>query len=69
MNADGSNIHNLTNNAAEDTLPCWSPDGSKIAFSSSRDGNSDIYTMNADGSNVNRLTNNPSLELECTWGP
>lgn len=38
---------------AEATL---SADGKKIVFTSSRDGDLDIYTMNADGSNVRRLT-------------
>ena len=33
-------------------------DGSKIAFSSSRDGNYEIYVMNADGSGQTRLTIN-----------
>jgi len=38
---------------AESTL---SPDGKKIVFTSSRDGDLEIYTMNADGSNPKRLT-------------
>ncbi len=47
----------LTSNAAQDRKPDWSPSGTKIAFSSNRDGTSFIYTMNADGSGVVRLTN------------
>ena len=43
-----------------DFYPSFSPDGSKIAFSSDRDGNYEIYVMNADGSNQTRLTNNPA---------
>ncbi len=39
---------------AESTL---SGDGKKIVFTSSRDGDLDLYTMNADGSGVQRLTN------------
>jgi uncharacterized protein YjdB len=34
-----------------------SPDGSRIAFVSTRDGNPEIYLMDADGSNVARVTN------------
>ena len=41
-------------------FPAWSPDGSKIAFESGRDGNLEIYVMNADGSGQTRLTNNAS---------
>ncbi|NIV12097.1 MAG: hypothetical protein GWN62_12730, partial [Aliifodinibius sp.] len=36
--------------------PSWSPDGSKLVYSSNRDGNWEIYVINADGSNARRLT-------------
>ena len=42
---------------AHDYSPAWSPDGTKIAFVSERDGNPEIYVMNADGSNQTRITN------------
>ena len=44
MNADGSNVRRLTNNAATDTMPSFSPDGKQIAFVSTRDGDHEIYT-------------------------
>ena len=42
-----------------DAAPRWSPDGTRIAFKSTRAGNGrwDVYVMNADGSKVTRLTN------------
>ena len=69
MNADGSNPVNLTNNPAMDSLPAFSPDGTKIAFASDRDGNNEIYVMNADGSNQTRLTNNPAVDYEPAFSP
>ena len=64
MNIDGSEQVNLTNNPAEDDYPSFSPDGSKIAFTSDRDGNLEIYTMNVDGSEQANLTNNPAVDIE-----
>jgi TolB protein len=40
----------------------------KIAFSSDRDGNSEIYVMDADGSNPTNLTNDPADDLAPNWG-
>ena len=57
MEADGSNQTNLTNNPAVDNFPAWSPDGSKIAFTSTRPPlGGGIYVMNANGSGLTRLT-------------
>jgi TolB protein len=69
MNADGSNQTRLTNNPASDGWPCFSPDGTKIAFESLRDGDPEIYVMNADGSNQTRITNNPAYDGHPSWGP
>jgi dipeptidyl aminopeptidase/acylaminoacyl peptidase/DNA-binding winged helix-turn-helix (wHTH) protein len=59
----------LTNNNALDAGATWSPDGSRIAFSSNGDGKSEIYLMNTDGSNVKRLTNNLSDDYGPKWSP
>jgi Tol biopolymer transport system component len=41
----------------------------KIAFTSDRDGNSEIYTINPDGSDLVRLTNNAGVDSYPTWSP
>ena len=70
MNADGSNQVNLTNNPALDAAPVWSPDGSRVAFASDRDGgNRNIWVMNADGSGLVKLTNFSGGAGYPTWSP
>ena len=54
---------------SSDLAPSWSPNATKIAFSSARDGNHDIYVMNADGSNRTRLTDNSAIDLNPSWSP
>ena len=44
-------------------LPAWSPDGTKLAFTSNRDGNPEIYVMNKDGSGLRRMTNSPAIDV------
>jgi hypothetical protein len=49
--------------------PAWSPDGSKIAFASDRDGSLELYVMNADGSNLTQLTHNEGFTGTPAWSP
>ncbi len=69
MDADGTNIKKLTSNSAYDGSPDWSPDGSKITFTSDKDGDYEIYVMNADGTNVKQLTKNTVHDLHSAWSP
>ena len=71
MNADGSNRRQITDNRSSDIGPCWSPDGSKIAFSHNVDGkwNDEIYVMNADGTHPTRLTDHPASDGDPSWSP
>ncbi|MCB8988156.1 MAG: PD40 domain-containing protein [Ardenticatenaceae bacterium] len=69
MNADGTNVLNLTNHLANDEMAVWSPDGQKIAFVSNRNGNDELYVMNADGTNVTRTTYSAAREIAPKWSP
>ncbi|MDP6548834.1 MAG: hypothetical protein QF659_02020, partial [Dehalococcoidia bacterium] len=64
---NGDNLTRLTNSSAQDYDPAWSPDGTKIAFKSYRDGPAELYVMNTDGSNIVRLTSNASYEAAPSW--
>lgn len=52
-----------------DTRPRYSPDGSKIVFQSTRNGQADIYVMNIDGTAQTRLTTNPAADTAPAWSP
>ena len=54
---------------AYDNFPAWSSDGTRIAFTSKRDGNQEIYIMNVDGSDQTRLTDNPADDRSSSWSP
>ena len=83
MDTDGKNQRRLTNSLRDDRSPSWSPDGQRIAFTSSGKNRSGvgghppivvgelphIYVMDADGKNQQRLTNNPFAEWEPSWAP
>ena len=62
---DGSELKQLTDSGNYDAEATISSDGSKIVFTSMRDGDLDIYVMDADGRNVKRLTQ----ELGYDGGP
>lgn len=49
--------------------PTWSPDGTRIAFSSARNGNYEIYMMPVDGSELKQLTTTEWAEAEPAWSP
>ena len=59
----------LTSNPTNDFAPAWSPDGRRIAFTSRRSGNYDLYVINADGSGVRRLTTDPGFDGFPSWSP
>ena len=69
VNADGSGMVQLTDDQGDDSDPAWSPDGSKLAFASRRDGMDDIFVVNTDGTGLRRITNDSFVEAEPTWSP
>jgi Tol biopolymer transport system component len=70
MNSDGSDRTRLTEGQSGFlAAPSWSPDGSKIAFVSDREGNPDIWVMDSDGTNLVNLTKNTAKDHSPAWSP
>lgn len=70
MRSDGSQLRNLTNSPANDSAPTWYSVGGLfgfgtedwIAFTSTRDGNQEIYRVRPNGTGLTNLTNNPAQD-------
>lgn len=67
----GHNQHNVTNDPGHDNFaPAWSPDGTKIVFTSTRDsGQGEIYTIDPSGGNLVRITNDSFGDEEPAYSP
>lgn len=74
-NPDLTAEHQITDGTFDNALATWSPDGTRLAFSSTRDDTagtgavSDIFVMNADGSGVTKLTTSANWSEAPAWSP
>jgi len=59
----------LTDAPGEDRSPAWSPDGTRIVFTSRRDNNWDIYLLETSSGEVRRLTDHPDYDGAPSWSP
>ncbi len=59
---DGSDLQRLTDNPGYDAEATVSRDGSRIVFTSLRDGDVNIFSMNSDGSDLTQLTDEPGYD-------
>jgi hypothetical protein len=69
MDTNGKNQRLLTDFGGSNSSPDWSPDGSKIAFQSSLEGDLDIFTISPDGTKLVNLTQSPSSDYSPAWSP
>lgn len=74
-NPDGTDEQRLTNTAAGELFPAFSPDGTRIAYASAGGASPadmtrwDIYVMYSDGSGITRLTDNEAYDSYPKWSP
>ena len=68
MQPGGFNAASLTSDSS-DTAPAWSPDGTQIAFASTRTDNWELYLVEIATGQETRLTDHPAVDLAPTWSP
>src|ERR1051325_7434656 len=64
---EGGDAKRLTNGVGTETDPCFSPDGTMIAFTGEYDGNTDVYVVPAAGGVPKRLTYHPGADVVVGW--
>lgn len=62
-------VRPLAKSSGRNDWPAVSPDGRRVAFGSSRDGNFEIYAGGLDGENLRRLTKRPGVDMRPAWSP
>ena len=65
----GGQARRLTSTAGVELNPSFSPDGSKIAFTATVAGNTDVYIVATAGGDPKRLTYHPSVDRVRGWSP
>jgi Tol biopolymer transport system component len=70
MNADGTDVRQLTQNTLHDEGPVWAPDGTRVAYTSGADNlNGDVWVMDADGTNQQQLMAQLGRDESPDWQP
>ncbi len=66
---DSSVVARIPGTSLRDTSPAFSPNGRRIAFTSNRQGESEIYVMDANGTQPQELTFRPWADDDPAWSP
>jgi Tol biopolymer transport system component/formylglycine-generating enzyme required for sulfatase activity len=69
MNADGSQVRQLTTGTFDDRIPSWSPDGEKIAYQSNDGGDYEIFVYTLGNGHIRQVTNNSCNDYNPVWSP
>jgi Tol biopolymer transport system component len=71
VNGDGTGLVRLTADVYDD-FPAWSPDGTQVAFLSTRENRRSfpaVYVMNSDGTGIHRVSDEYDFQGRPTWSP
>jgi tricorn protease len=69
VSKEGGSAFRLTSSPGEESFPRFSPDGSKVAYSASYDGNVDVFVVPSSGGEPTRLTFHPMADRVVGWTP
>lgn len=69
MDFDGANAYSVSHNSSENILPSWSPDGSRIAYTSFMRTNPDLYIGPAGGGRPTRISAQRGMNTGASWSP
>lgn len=69
LNVATGEVRALTSDLAWNLDGAWSPDATRIAFQSTRDGHDDIFTMDRSGRHIQRLTDGRGFNEYPAWSP
>lgn len=66
---DGTRAQNITASASEEYHPAWSSDGTRLLFTSDREGNAEIYSLELSSNGLRRLTFNAAQDDHAEFSP
>ena len=69
VSRSGGTARRLTSTPSLEIDPCFSPDGSQIAFTATTAGNTDVYVVPTAGGDPKRLTYHPGIDRARGWSP
>lgn len=69
MNADGSNVQTVVTGGKNDGIswPCWSPDGSRLAFAATLGSSSGVWVVNRNGTGLTRIVSLSHSASSLDW--
>ena len=66
---DGYNKRKITKNGSINLQPSWSPDGTKIAYTSYVNGNPDLYVADIEKQKIKRISSRKGINIGASWHP
>jgi hypothetical protein len=69
VNGDGTGDRARVIEGPQNGDPAWAPDGRRLAFTHTRDGNEEIYVYDSDSGAQTRVTFDPARDRDPAWSP